>query len=78
MAYITIVIKPDLDTIATLNSLVKQTKDRETLNSLIDYISGVSGGVKPSAFYVVTTGTDPAVATDGDAASTKSIFNGLK
>lgn len=78
MAYITIVINPDLDTINTLNGIVKPTKDRETVNSLVDYLTGLSAGVRPGAFYIVTTGTDPAVATDADPNSTKTTFNGLK
>jgi hypothetical protein len=75
MAFITIVIQTQSNTVAQLNQKQEgSTKQREELNQLIDYLSRVAGGneIVPS-FYVVTTSADPAVATDGGA-STKTTY----
>lgn len=71
---ITIIIEPTSDTIGTLNSSILPTKGRETLNSLINYLSAISGGAKQANITVVTNNTAPTVATDGGA-STSATFN---
>lgn len=76
MAFLTIVIQTQSNTVAQLNQKqVDGTKPSEELNALIDYLSRVAGGneICPS-FYVVTNNADPAVATDGGS-STKTTFS---
>lgn len=71
---ITIIITPNAETIINLNELVLQTKARETISSLVDYLAAVGGGIRQGTVTIVTNNTTPTVSTDGGV-STSTTFN---
>ena len=76
MAFLTIVIQTNSNSVAQLNQLqLDATKRHVELNQLIDYLARCNAGNEVTAsMYVVTNNSDPAVATDGGA-STKIVYN---
>lgn len=76
MAFLTIVIQTQSNTVPQLNQLQSgPTNIKNEYNHLIDYLARCAGGFEVvPAMYVVTNNADPAVATDGGS-STKTVYN---
>lgn len=71
---ITIIITPNLESIATLNDMVRATEARETVNLVTDYLAAFAGGVRNGTITIVTNNATPTVSTDGGV-STSTTFN---
>jgi hypothetical protein len=76
MAFLTITIQTQSNSVAQLNQLQAGSTERTVeLNQLVDYLARCSGGNEiVGTFYVVTNNSDPNVATDGGS-STKTTYN---
>ncbi len=76
MAFITIVIETQSNSVSQLNQLqAGETERSQELNLLVDYIARCSGGNEVmGTMYVVTNNSDPSVSTDGGD-STKTTYN---